>query len=92
MPESYCSECGTLLADRARFCSACGRGIDVDLYPPSSPPAPLATSPRITEEDARRIARAQTNEFGRNFGRGCGWVIAFIVIATIIITVYVSWR
>lgn len=40
----------------------------------------------ITDEDADRIARAQTRELGRNIWRGCGMVLAVIVIGAIIIT------
>lgn len=39
----------------------------------------------ISQEDAERIARAQTNESGRLFRSGCGIVLAMLLIGTLVL-------
>jgi uncharacterized membrane protein YvbJ len=95
MDGPYCSNCGSVLSPGASYCSQCGHRVGggaaaeqpstVNLSAP-----PTADSPRITEEDAKRIARAQTLEQGRNIWIGCGIFVAVFVIGWLILTLLLS--
>lgn len=41
----YCTSCGTLLGDSARFCTTCGKPVGVAL--PTEPPVPVAPRRRL---------------------------------------------
>ena len=72
----FCRKCGAALTPGAAFCSACGQRVGAVISQDAL---------RITEDDAKRMARAQTMEQGRNIWIGCGVLMAIIVVGGILL-------
>jgi hypothetical protein len=90
-----CSNCGSVIPAGATFCPQCGQRVRegfIEREPVRGAQAFLSVDSenrpvdpaRITNEDAKRIAKAHSDQLGHNTMVGCGVVLVLIVIYLII--------
>ncbi len=74
-----CRNCGTTITATDTYCAYCGANVQAQSAPP----------PRITEADAKRIAKANVDEVGNTIWIGLFGILAlaawYIVLGTIAI-------